>query len=124
MLVSAGAADRLLVGYTKHISTRFPIRHTPQLRQWHAGRDSLQNIYGKSTLYLAYAIGGRFLETTGEAGPFFPEMHYDAALTHLDEVLQFHDIRSVITLLLAIYCLQAPGGPGAWTYIGPAEDMY
>jgi hypothetical protein len=61
------------------------------------------------------------LETTGEAGPFFPEMHYDAALTHLDEILQFHDIRSIITLLLlAIYCLRAPGGPGAWTYIGLA----
>jgi hypothetical protein len=61
------------------------------------------------------------LETTGEAGPLFPEMHYDAALTYLDEILQFHDIRSIITLLLlAIYCLRAPGGPGAWTYIGLA----
>jgi hypothetical protein len=61
------------------------------------------------------------LETTGEAGPFFPEMHYNAALTHLNEILQFHDTRSIITLLLlAIYCLRAPGGPGAWTYIGLA----
>jgi hypothetical protein len=41
MLVSAGVADRLLVGYMKHISTRFPILHTPQLRKWHARRDSL-----------------------------------------------------------------------------------
>jgi hypothetical protein len=32
MLVSAGVADRLLLGYMKRISTRFPILHTPQLR--------------------------------------------------------------------------------------------
>jgi hypothetical protein len=51
-------------------------------------------------------------------------MHYDAALTHLGEILQFHDIRSIITLLLlAIYCLRAPGGPGAWTYIGLAMSI-
>lgn len=31
MLVSPGVADRLFVEYMKHISTRFPILHTPQL---------------------------------------------------------------------------------------------
>ncbi|RDW76111.1 hypothetical protein BP5796_06932 [Coleophoma crateriformis] len=121
MLVSRAVADRLLTGYMKHISTRWPILYTPQLRRLDANKDFIEDTYEKSTLHLVYAIGGRFLETTGEAGPFYPEMHYNEALQHLDEILRFHDTRSIITLLLlAIYCLRAPGGPGAWTYVGLA----
>ncbi|PMD60531.1 uncharacterized protein K444DRAFT_528507 [Hyaloscypha bicolor E] len=42
-------------------------------------------------------------------------------MQYLDEMLQYHDIRSIqILILLAIYSLRAPKGPGAWTYIGLA----
>lgn len=72
-------------------------------------------------IHLIYAIGGRFLETTGETGDFFPDMHYEEALKHLDEILQYHDLRSVqFLLLLSIYSLRSPRGPGAWTYVGMA----
>lgn len=114
-------ADKLLKGYLKHISTRWPILHSTYLRGLHARRGSLANSYEKSVLHLVYASGGRFLETTGETGAFYPERHHSAGMEYLDELLQCHNIRSVqILILLAIYSLRAPKGPGAWTYIGLA----
>ncbi|KAJ5901924.1 hypothetical protein N7495_002452 [Penicillium taxi] len=70
-------------------------------------------------LHLVYAIGGRFLETTGETGTFYPEQHSEQALENLMEIISFHDIRTVqVLLLLSIYSLRSPKGPGAWTYVG------
>lgn len=114
-------ADRLLRGYLKHISTRWPILHSNYIRSLHARRAYLADPYEKSALHLIYASGGRFLETTGQTGPFYCERHHDAGIEHLDEILQYHDVRSVqILILLAIYSLRAPQGPGAWTCIGLA----
>ncbi|KAF2495865.1 hypothetical protein BU16DRAFT_560725 [Lophium mytilinum] len=119
--VPADIAERLLKGYLKHISTRWPVLRTPYVRRLHAERLNLIDPYSTALLHLVYAIGGRFLETTGETGNFFPEEHHAAALRHLDEILQYHDIRSVeVLLLLSIYSLRAPRGPGAWTYVGLA----
>ncbi|CAK7232464.1 hypothetical protein SBRCBS47491_008280 [Sporothrix bragantina] len=119
--IPAHFADRMLAGYLTHASTAFPILHSPALRNLHARRGALENSYEVCVLHLIYAIGGRFLETTGESGHFFPEHHHTAALKLLDEILQLHDLRSVQTLmLLAIHCLRAPQGPGAWTYVGLA----
>ncbi|CAK7238387.1 hypothetical protein SEUCBS140593_010634 [Sporothrix eucalyptigena] len=119
--IPAHFADRMLAGYLTHASTAFPILHSPALRDLHTRRGALENSYEVCVLHLIYAIGGRFLETTGESGRFFPEHHHTAALKLLDEILQLHDLRSVQTLmLLAIHCLRAPQGPGAWTYVGLA----
>jgi hypothetical protein len=108
-------AEKLLNGYLKHISTRWPILHSTYLRALHAKRHALANAYEKSVLHLVYASGGRFLETTGETGAYFPDRHHAAGMEYLDELLQYHDIRSVqILILLAIYSLRAPKGPGAW----------
>jgi hypothetical protein len=115
--IASEVADRLLVGYMKHISTRFPLLSTPWIRRLHKRRHSITDTYERSTLHLVYAAGGRFLETTGEVGNFFPEHHHDEALKDLDVILQYHDWRSVTILaLLAVFCLRAPVGPGAWAY--------
>ena len=114
-------SDRLIIGYMKHISTRWPILHSEHIRDLHARRAVLDDVYDKSILHLIYATGGRFLETTGETGDYFPERHHAAALQNLDPILRFHDTRSVVFLaLLAVYCLRSPRGPGAWTYVGLA----
>jgi hypothetical protein len=115
MLATAEAADRLLNGYLKHVATRWPVLHSAHIRRLHTDRNTVADIYERSILHLVYAIGGRFLETTGETGNFFPEEHYDAALENLDEILKYHDLRTVVMIvLLGIYCLRAPRGPGAW----------
>ncbi|KAN0096599.1 Fungal specific transcription factor domain containing protein [Hyaloscypha variabilis] len=120
--ISPDVADRLLVGYMKHIATRYPVLHSAWIRDLHSRRHCITNAYERSTLHLIYATAGRFLETTGETVPsYFPERHHAEVLKDLDEMLRYHDTRSVVTLLLlAVFSLRAKGGPGAWAYIGLA----
>jgi hypothetical protein len=119
--ISPEVAETLVKGYLKHISTRWLAIYRPQILQLHQKRTELEDPYEISTLNLVYAIAGRFLETTGSMGTFYPERHYIAALAHLDIILQAHDVRSVQTLLLhAVYCLRAPRGLSAWAYVGLA----
>lgn len=120
--IAPDVAERLLVGYMKHIATRYPVLHSAWIRDLHSRRASITNAYERSTLHLIYATAGRFLETTGETGPaYFPERHQAEVQKDLDEMLRYHDTRSVVTLLLlAVFSLRAKGGPGAWAYIGLA----
>jgi hypothetical protein len=119
--IAQGVADRLLKSYLKHISTRWPVLHSAFVQNIHSRRESLSTSYEKSVLHLVYAIGGRFLETTGETGAFFAERHQSAGMQYLDEIMQYHNASTVqVLILLAIYSLRAPKGPGAWTYIGLA----
>lgn len=112
-------ADRLLVGYMKHIATRYPVLHSAWIRDLHFRRASITNAYERGTLHLIYATAGRLLETTGETGrSYFPERHHTEVLKDLNEMLRYHDTRSNVTLLLlAVYSLRAEGGPGAWVYV-------
>lgn len=113
--INQAVAEKLLRGYNKHITTRWPILHSSQFKDLHARRRSLDGDFEVSTLSLVYAIGGRFLETTGEVGNFFPERHYQTAMQSIDRILQTHNIHAVQTLLLhAVYCLRAPRRPGSW----------
>lgn len=120
--IPSHVADRLLMGYMKHIATRYPVIHSSWVRDLHSRRCFITNAYERSTLHLIYATAGRFLETTGEtSASYFPERHQAEVLKDLDEMLRYHDTRSVVTLLLlAVFSLRAKGGPGAWAYSGLA----
>lgn len=110
-------ANRLVLGYKKHISTRWPVVYLNWVFDIHGRRLSLTDPYEISMLHLVYATAGRFIETTGESGNFNSARHYAAALRDMDEILNYHDLRSVCALMLmAVYCLRSPVGPGAWTY--------
>lgn len=61
--VSPIVATRLLDGYIKHLSTRYPVLHTPRLRELHSRRNGILDVYEDSILHLVYANAGRFLET-------------------------------------------------------------
>ena len=71
---------------------------------------------------MVYAIGGRFLETTGETGDFASEQHCEQATRNLHHVIaHYHGMKSIqILLLFAIYNLRSPKGLGAWNYTGLA----
>ncbi|KAI1866633.1 hypothetical protein JX265_002177 [Neoarthrinium moseri] len=119
--VPSEVATRLYHGYLQHISTRWPILHTPFIADIHQHRDCLDRLEDKILLHLVYANGGRYLETTGEVGNFFPERHYNAAIEHLEAIVGWRNLRTVqILLLLGIYSLRAPKVPGAWNYVGLA----
>lgn len=62
MFVSPTAARRLLDGWIKHLSTRYPVIHTPRLRELHSRRDEALDPYEESILHLVYANSGRVLE--------------------------------------------------------------
>jgi hypothetical protein len=115
ILLSPRTAEKLLNGYLQHISTRWPVLHSAQIREWHSRRDNLDDLVERTLLHLVYANAGRYLQTTGEADNFLPERHYFVALEYLEEILQVQDIRALqVLLLLGIYSLRAPHGPGAW----------
>ncbi|KAF2769755.1 hypothetical protein EJ03DRAFT_87887 [Teratosphaeria nubilosa] len=117
-------ADRMIHGYFRHISTLWPIFDSGFVRSLHSSRQILTGTFERAILHLIYAAGGRFLETTGETGDFRSEEHYSIATGMLDDVLRFHDIRSVqMLLLLAVYSLRAPKGPGAWSFVGLAMRL-
>jgi hypothetical protein len=119
--ISDEVAETLLKAYLKHISTRWVAFYRPHIQYLHKKRGELRDPFDLSCLNMVYAIAGRFLETSGETGNYFPDRHYVAALSYLDDVLRPHDLRSVQTLLLhAVYCLRAPRGLSAWTQIGLA----
>lgn len=115
--VPPDVANRLLAGFLKHIATRFPVVHSVWIRKLHSARLSLDDVQEQTILHLVYAGAGRFLETAGETGVFFPKRHYASALRNFSTILDYDNIRSVSALMLmAIYCLRNPVGPGAWTY--------
>jgi hypothetical protein len=63
------------------------------------------------------APGLLIITKTGETGNFFSDQHYEAALQHMDYILEFRDTRALsYLLLLAIYCLRSPRDPGAWNF--------
>jgi hypothetical protein len=78
-------ADRLLIGYMKHIATRYPVLHSAWIRDLHSRRNFITNAFERSTLHLIYGTAGRFLETTGETSTsYFPERHQAEVLKDLE----------------------------------------
>jgi hypothetical protein len=123
-LMQSPLCDKLLLGYLKHMSLRWPLLRTSFIRGLHDRRNILTRPYEATVLHLVYAIGGRFLETTGQLGAFAPEEHHAAALQNLDDILEYNDMRTIeVLLLLSLYSLRAPKGPGAWTYVGLAMRL-
>lgn len=60
----------------------------------------------------------------GNPGPFYRDQHYEAAIKNLDTILELGDARPVaFLLLLALYCLNEPKDPGAWTLAGLAVRL-
>ncbi|KPI42053.1 putative transcriptional regulatory protein [Cyphellophora attinorum] len=119
--MDSNTADRLIVGWHRHIATRYPIIHTPRVTWLHANRARLTNLHDKCVLNLIYAVSGRWLESSGEGGYFFSDKHYDIAYQEMSSILKLRDSRSLdYLLLLTLYCTRAPRDPGAWTFIGLA----
>ncbi|KAI1344645.1 fungal-specific transcription factor domain-containing protein [Xylariaceae sp. FL0016] len=115
--VPSNVADRLFSGYLKHVATRFPVIYSVWARDIHQRRHSLTDSHEIAVLHLVYATAGRFLETTGELGGFQARRHYASAVELLDTILGLNDVRTIQTLMLmGIYSLRDPIGPGAWTF--------
>ncbi|OAL47779.1 hypothetical protein IQ07DRAFT_681933 [Pyrenochaeta sp. DS3sAY3a] len=114
-------ATRLLNGWIEHMSTQYPVIHTPQLRALQNKPLADLDICEESILHLVYANSGRILEAIGDTGDFHAESHHEAAVRNIETVLAPRDIRSIQYLtLLALYCLRGPRSASAWTLGGLA----
>jgi hypothetical protein len=119
-------ADRMISkGYLHYIAILWPVMQPSQLQRLHRNRAQLEDRFEIAALHLVYAAAGRFLETTGETGSFRSEQHYRSAMALLGEILTLSaSVQTVqILLLLAMYGLRAPRGPGAWPLVGIAMRM-
>lgn len=119
-------ADRMISkGYLHYIAILWPVMRLSHLQELHRNRAQLEDRFDIAALHLVYAAAGRFLETTGETGSFRSEQHYRSAMALLGEILALSaSVQTVqILLLLAIYGLRAPRGPGAWPLVGIAMRM-
>lgn len=63
LIASSTIADRLFNGWLNHLSTRYPVVHTPRLRELHARRTETLDVFEESLLHLVYANAGWVLET-------------------------------------------------------------
>lgn len=111
-------AERLLGGYLKYISTRWPVLHSRWVKKLHSRRQGITDVFEYHILHLVYATGGRFLETAGDRGHFRPDLHHQIAMETLPQVLRLKDSRPVCSLLLlALWGMRSScGGAGAWVY--------
>ena len=125
MFVSDNTSKRLFDGYLKNIATRFPVLHTPRIKELHEHREIINNSFDQAILHLVYAISGRFLELSGQSDDnFYSDQHCEAAVAHMNEILGFGDMRSVVYLiLLGVYSIRAAKDLGAWTYVGLAMRL-
>ncbi|KIW94984.1 uncharacterized protein Z519_04964 [Cladophialophora bantiana CBS 173.52] len=70
-------------------------------------------------LHLVYAIGARYLQLADDNSYPSPESHYAAALTEIDIISDVRSLENLeAMLLLSIYQLRSPTGPGVWWMIG------
>jgi hypothetical protein len=70
-------------------------------------------------LHMIYAIGARYLQLSEDYDYILPEDHYAAAIQDIDVVFDLQSIENLESmLLLSIYQLRSPNGPGVWWMIG------
>lgn len=117
-------ASRLFDSYIKNFSARFPVLHSPRIRELFERREQPLSSYDEAILHLVFATSGRFLELSGETGTFDSDSHYEAALVHMDEILARRDNLSVVYLvLLGVYSIRTAKDLGAWMYVGLATRL-
>ena len=119
-----GAA--LLAAYITRVHADYPFVHRKAIERMHMRRHDLPSSSPWLVkLHLIYGTGARHLQLSGRSIVSFdrtlPEAHFVAAARHLDAALEVRSAESIeILLLLVIYSLHSPSGPGAWQLTGMA----
>lgn len=121
----------LITAYTDKVHSIYPFLDELQLKVLHRERHKLkeggtpEGEIGSAKLHLVYGIGARHLQLLGTSRVTFdrslPEAHFTAAAGALNIAFELRSTDSIeILLLLAIYSLHSPAGPGAWQLTGMA----
>ena len=124
-----GAA--LLSAYLNKVHSVYPFLDKDKLLAMHDARKDLGCSAGKdqviaiAKLHLIYGIGARHLQLLGTSHIAFdralPEAHFTAAAASLGTAFELRSTDSIeILLLLSLFSLHSPSGPGAWQLTGMA----
>lgn len=126
-------AEKLIEAYITKVHSKHPFLSKPKLRRLNERRHELkactslpteQQLLPESRLdfflmHMVYAIGARYLQLSRDSDHVSPEAHYAAAMQDIDVVLDVQSIENLqCMLLLALYQLRSPSGPGLWSMIG------
>ena len=138
--VDEGLASMLLDSYIDRVHSVYPFLDRPKLLTTHASRlqladeqppvgdewgaDRCNKLLILSKLHLVYGIGARLTQLASNRTLFddnLPEAHFVAATAYFSEIFELRTTDTIaILLLLAIYSLYSPSGPGAWQLSGMA----
>ncbi|KAH8820249.1 fungal-specific transcription factor domain-containing protein [Xylogone sp. PMI_703] len=126
-------ADKLIEAYITKVHSKHPFMSRAKLRQMNERRHELKSFSNlpkdqQSSLdcrldffmiHMIYAIGARYLQLSRDSNHVSPEAHYAAAIQDIDTVFDVQSIENLqCMLLLALYQLRSPSGPGLWSMIG------
>jgi hypothetical protein len=126
-------ADKLVMAYIHKVHSKHPFLSRAKLRHLNERRLELrsseelpkgQRMPFESRLdwfmlHMVYAIGARYLQLSKDSDYVSPEAHYSSAILDIDVVFDVQSISNLqCMLLLALYQLRSPSGPGLWSMIG------
>jgi hypothetical protein len=127
-----GAA--LLSAYLNKVHSVYPFLDREKLLAMHEARKELskssarEHITCVAKLHLVYGIGARHLQLLGTSHVIFdrslPEAHFTAAAAGLSSAFELRSTESIeMLLLLSLFSLHSPSGPGAWQLTGMATRL-
>ncbi|PNP81456.1 hypothetical protein FNYG_05262 [Fusarium nygamai] len=130
-LPSKEIGDKLIEAYYARVHPKHPFLPRKRVQSLHEARlevtpahqavrsDSVRSKCDYATLQLVYAIGARYLQLSNDDDHYSsPKRHYACAMADADSIFATGSLESLETmLLLTIYQLRSPTGPGVWWMI-------
>jgi len=119
----------LLQAYLDQIQPFYPFLDRRKLEDLHRQRFELTATSAHlAKLHFVYGIGARRLQLARRSSHSIqhnlPEEHFVSGTAQLSSALELRSLDSIeIILLLAIYVLHSPSGPGVWQLTGTAMRM-
>ncbi|KLO86465.1 transcription activator protein acu-15 [Fusarium fujikuroi] len=130
-LPSKEVGDKLIEAYYARVHPKHPFLPRKRVQSLHEARlelapahkamgsDSGRSRCDYATLQLVYAIGARYLQLSNDDDHYSsPKRHYACAMADSDTIFATGSLESLeAMLLLTIYQLRSPTGPGVWWMI-------
>ncbi|CVL02607.1 related to transcription activator protein acu-15 [Fusarium mangiferae] len=130
-LPSKEVGDKLIEAYYARVHPKHPFLARKKIQSLHEARlelvpahkgvrsDSGRSRCDYATLQLVYAIGARYLQLSNDDDHYSsPKRYYACAMADSDTIFATGSLESLeAMLLLTIYQLRSPTGPGVWWMI-------
>ncbi|KAF5659036.1 transcription activator acu-15 [Fusarium denticulatum] len=130
-LPSKEVGDKLIEAYYARVHPKHPFLLRKRARSLHEARlelvparkavasDGGRSRCDYATLQLVYAIGARYLQLSNDDDHYSSsKRHYACAMADADSIFATSSLESLeVMLLLTIYQLRSPTGPGVWWMI-------